>query len=236
MMKKICCAFKEQNKIIKVSRLCSPIAIQSDGRVRQDAQHQADGGGRGGHGLVRGLAGLARRATAAAATAAAVDAQQAGLLVVGSALARHHHQVAGASRVRAFQLHRLRKHKRDRVRTLAAPKQHSHILQKGARKPCSWQRNNSLLLRNWITLIEPYSHPTPKILKLVRITEELAMEAFWRARLNLAFRRETSSSWSWLKCGASAQTRPDCPWAGHATVGSHRSSDDGRDRGPPRPA
>lgn len=76
----------------------STVAVQGDGGVSEDAQHQPDGGGLAGvRGLVAGVASVA---------AAAVDAQQAGLLVVGAALAGHHHQVPRATRVGALQLHR----------------------------------------------------------------------------------------------------------------------------------
>lgn len=81
----------------------STVAVQGDGGVSEDAQHQPDGGGLAGvRGLVAGVASVG----VASVAAAAVDAQQAGLLVVGAALAGHHHQVPRATRVGALQLHR----------------------------------------------------------------------------------------------------------------------------------
>ena len=62
----------------------SPIAVESDGSVSEDAQHEAYG---------RALV--------------AVDAEEAALLRVLAALARYHHEVARPARMDRLQLHSL---------------------------------------------------------------------------------------------------------------------------------
>lgn len=65
----------------KVWSMYWPVAVQGDGSIGHDLEHQADGG-----------------------SLVAVNSQETALLVVLTARARHHHQVAGALGVNTLQL------------------------------------------------------------------------------------------------------------------------------------